>query len=155
MQESLLKDLASPGGWKKYLLYNEEREITEKSLTRFCPQPNCDGTARLSDYPQAGDAGRYLSVQCKACSHEFCANCASEAHHNKGCKQVGDKVYFKGEKAIRQALSWLWLPRGEDFSLFVDGLLLLPPTMVFQLWVAHSFTWMSSMLRVPPRDLGR
>ena len=98
MQESLLKDLASLADWEKHLIFVTSRKVTEKPLKRFCPHPNCDGIARLSDYPQAGDAGRYLSAKCRLCLHEFCANCSSQPHQDKKCDQAGDQDYFKWKK---------------------------------------------------------
>lgn len=95
MQESLLKNLATAADWKKHLVYNQERKITEKPLTRLCPQSNCDGIVCLSKFPQASDVGRCWSVQCKTCRYKFCANCASKPHQDKGCDQAGDKDYFK------------------------------------------------------------
>ena len=98
MQEGLLKNLAAASDWEKHVVYNQERKIAEKPLTRFRPQPNCDGVARLSQLPRAQDVDRYLSVQYKACGHEFCANCASRPHQNKACDQADDKAYIKWRK---------------------------------------------------------
>lgn len=98
MQEGVLKSMATAADWKKHVAFNLDRKITEKPPTRFCPQPNCDGIAYLSTYPQASDIKRYLAVQCKECRHEFCANCSSGPHRFKSCDEVGDKDYFKWKK---------------------------------------------------------
>lgn len=95
MQESLLKKLASPGDWKKHLQYNEARKIEERPSLRFCPQPKCDGVAVLSHLVQAEDIGRFFSVQCNECGHDFCANCASSPHEDKHCDQAGRQDYFE------------------------------------------------------------
>ena len=92
IEESLLRDLASPEDWEKHRRFVDEQKLVQHRLLRFCPRPKCDGRARLAR--PVSNIGSYVDIACTTCHHHFCANWGSGRHMGTSCEQAGDQGYY-------------------------------------------------------------